>query len=257
MTYSVKLGDRWTTIRLEQELMSALHDIALGMGIGVHELCTEVALDRPDGSFTSALRVFVVNHYRRLSRTVSPSERTSLERMAAGRGDLSMSRRLIDVGARETAPELASFYTWWLEYQPASDRVPQHEAINPDLLRVLGLGGLVHVVDATATDPMNYRLRVFGRKVAVVGGRDFAGCRIRDVRGREYSAAAAEDYFTAVSTGVPRLQEVDASIGGFRRVYQRLIAPFSSDGHAPDTLLVAVCYKSPGLVDKLSPDLGA
>src|SRR5579871_929277 len=196
-TFSIKLGGRWTTIRLERELMGALRDIAANLGIGLHELCTEIAVDRPEGSFTSALRVFIVDYYRRfagggLAQTPHPA----MVRRAAwtGREQYWVKRRAITIGARETSAELAGLYQWWKERIPTTGRVPAHEDINPDLLRRLGLAGLVHTVDASVADPMNYRFRVFGRKVAQVGARDFAGWRISELPGRDYQVAAAEDY---------------------------------------------------------------
>ena len=246
-TFSVKLGGRWTTIRLERELMGALRDIAADMGIGVHELCTEIAVDRPEGSFTSALRVFIVEHYRRFTGagpTRAPHPAMARRAIWARRDQYWVKRRTIAVGAHETAAELIGLYGWWKERIPAHGRVPAHENINPDLLRRLGLAGLVHTVDASLADPMNYRFRVFGRKVAQVGAHDFAGWRISELPGREYQVAAAEDYYTTVTTGVPRLQQIEASVGGARRVYQRLIVPFSRYGGKPDCLLVAVAYRS-------------
>jgi len=258
MTFSIKVGGRWTTVRLERELMLALEDLARGMGLGIHELCTEIALDRPEGSFTSALRVFLVNHYRRVAAANGfRSGPRRVEATASWAGsESSVRRRVIGVGAGDASSELVSLYRWWEEQRPAGDgRVPAHHHLNPDVLRKLRLGGLVHTVDANFADPMSYRFRVFGRTVATVGGRDFAGLRIAEVPGRAYRLAAAEEYYTVVTTGAPRLHEIDASVGNSRRVYQRLILPFSGTGRGPDTLLVAVTYKAPGLGGELVQNL--
>jgi predicted DNA-binding ribbon-helix-helix protein len=249
--FSVKIGGRWTTIRLEDELMDALREISRSIGIGLNELCTEVALDRLGGSYTSALRVFVVNYYRGLA-----GARVAREGAQQGSTARSMLSRPLAIG--EAAPELGELFGWWREQQPTKNRMPDRQAIDPDMMQQLGLGGMIHVVDASAADPMNYRLRVFGRKIAQIGGSDFAGWRIGDVPGRDYVSAACRDYFTVATTGVPRLHEVDASVEGHRRVYQRLIAPFSSVGsRKPDCLLVAVVYQSTGLLGELDQNLGA
>ncbi len=226
-TYAVKIGSRWTTIRLEHEIMVALDEIARELGLTVNELCTEIAIDRPDGSFTSALRVYIVSYYRRRLTGSHEPGLAARDRDRAAEG----SDRTDGVQRRNE--------------RRAPRHVPSHDMINPDLLRRLGLSGLVHTVDASATDPMNYRFRVFGRRVAEIGARDFAGCRIADLPGRQYRDAAAADYRATVTMRAPRLQEVDASVGKSRRVYQRLIVPFSADGGPkPDRLLVAVSYQS-------------
>ena len=242
-TYAVKIGSRWTTIRLEHEIMVALGDIARDFGLTVNELCTEIAIDRPEGSFTSALRVYIVSHYRRLLAGRGGPGPAARERASPHRTD-GVRRRSLEVGERTASSELVSLYTWWKE-QRTPGHLPSQDAINPDLFRRLGLSGLVHVVEVNAADPVNYRFRVFGRRVAEIGARDFAGCRIADHPGRHYRDAVAEDYFAAVTTGAPLLQEVDASVGTSRRLYHRLILPFSNDGSPkPDRLLVAVRYQS-------------
>jgi predicted DNA-binding ribbon-helix-helix protein len=63
-TFSIKVGARWTTIRLEPELMDALRAIARASGSTVNQIASAVATDRTRGSFTSALRVFILNYYR-------------------------------------------------------------------------------------------------------------------------------------------------------------------------------------------------
>ncbi|MBI3515233.1 MAG: ribbon-helix-helix domain-containing protein [Proteobacteria bacterium] len=233
-TYPIKLGARWTTIRVEPEMMHALREIALTLGVGLNELCTEIALGRSDGSFTSSLRVFVVNHYRRL---IGSTE--------AAKGDgYRVKRRRLQADAKDVVPELVDLWQWWHHRRPRPRGVPPHSSIDPGLLQRLGFGGMVHAVDARSGDPLNFRFRIFGERVVAAGGRDFAGCRIADLPGRDYRTAAAEDYLTVATTGVPRLQEVDASVGMSQRIYQRLIVPFSESGGGTDCLLIAVRYKT-------------
>jgi predicted DNA-binding ribbon-helix-helix protein len=63
-TFAIKVGQRWTTIRLEPELMDALRAIARASGSTVNQIATAAATSRTKGSFTSALRVFILNYYR-------------------------------------------------------------------------------------------------------------------------------------------------------------------------------------------------
>src|SRR5579863_7659737 len=63
-TYSVKLAGRWTSVRIEPDVMTALKDVALAEGRSLAELCTRIAAVRPHGSLASALRLHVVRHFR-------------------------------------------------------------------------------------------------------------------------------------------------------------------------------------------------
>jgi len=236
-TYSIKLGDRWTTIRVEPELMAALHEIAQTTGMTVNDLATEVALDRTEGSFTSALRVFIVNHYRGNAQASGPGG------TAPGRAGDSIVRMPMAVGDPDAAPELEAIYRWWEQARPTWRRMPRHEAIDLQLIKRLGLGGLVHVVDARAEDPLDYGFRLWGCRVRARAGMDFAGCRLRDVRHAEYRTATAADYAGVAITATPRLQRIDARIEARRRVYQRLVMPLSERAGRPTALLVAVSYE--------------
>lgn len=255
-TYSVKVGGRWTTVRLERDLMAAVVEIALSMGLTLNELCTEIAIDRGEGGFTSALRVFVVNHYRRIAAARRAGQ-LSAAATAAERTDHWMRSRVLGVGAPDVLPEMEQLHRWWRDSCATdSGLVPSHDAIRPDVLRQLGLVGLVHMVDASTSDPRNYRFRVFGKRVVQQGCGDFAGRRVGDAPGREYVAAAAEDYYAVTSSGVARLYEVEAVVAGMRRTYQRFVAPFSGGSGKPDCLLVAVRYRSLGSVED-APSIGA
>jgi hypothetical protein len=162
------------------------------------------------------------------------------------RADHWMKSRVLEIGGNDALPEMVQLYKWWHDSRPRASRgAPSHDAIEPDVLRRLGLVGLVHMVDASPSDPRNYCFRVFGKKVAQQGRGDFAGRRVGDAPGPDYVAVAAEDYFAAASSGMAALYEVDAAVGGVRRVYQRLVAPFSGKNGKSDCLLVAVRYQSP------------
>jgi predicted DNA-binding ribbon-helix-helix protein len=63
-TYSVKVAGRWTSVKLEPELMDALEEVARAEGRTVDETCDCVAAARRKGSLTSALRLHVMQHYR-------------------------------------------------------------------------------------------------------------------------------------------------------------------------------------------------
>jgi len=62
---NIKIHNRRTSIRLEPEMWSALHEIAEQEGCSIHELCSAVEDVREDNtSFTAALRVFLMLYYK-------------------------------------------------------------------------------------------------------------------------------------------------------------------------------------------------
>jgi predicted DNA-binding ribbon-helix-helix protein len=60
---SVLVAGHQTSISLESTFWSALKDIARARETSINALVTEVDRDR-DGNLSSALRVFVLGHYR-------------------------------------------------------------------------------------------------------------------------------------------------------------------------------------------------
>lgn len=250
-TFSVKIGGRWTTIRLEPEMMTALEEIARDLNVSLHELCTEIEIDRIEGSFTSMLRVFVISYYRRrmiggpsvrsLSRVRRPAviNRSGIDRMR---------RRHLAIGTRGVAPELISLHKWWEDRRRGAGKIPLHSEIDPKVFKAFGLEGSVHVIDTSSPDPSNFQVRLWARRVTLAGDCNRAGERLGEIAAAPYRSAVVEDYFSAVMMGTPQLYEVDASVGDRRRVYQRLIVPFSGGSGKPDSLLVAVCYQPDGFL---------
>lgn len=62
---NVNVGDRRTSIRLEEEMWAAVSELCRREGMTVHELCSLIDRVRGDSSLTAALRVFLVNYYRK------------------------------------------------------------------------------------------------------------------------------------------------------------------------------------------------
>lgn len=59
-----------TSVRIEPELWSSLNEIAALEACSIHDLCTAIhELKSREVSFTSALRVFLVEYYKTVSRT--------------------------------------------------------------------------------------------------------------------------------------------------------------------------------------------
>jgi len=61
----VRIGTRRTSVRLEDSLWQALRDIAAAEGTDIHSLCTRLHAKRGPGTYTSTLRIFIVDWMRR------------------------------------------------------------------------------------------------------------------------------------------------------------------------------------------------
>jgi predicted DNA-binding ribbon-helix-helix protein len=62
----VKLNGRMTSISLEPEFWAALQDIAHGQGTSAVAIVRQVDKDRLQDNLTSAVRLFILAHYRSL-----------------------------------------------------------------------------------------------------------------------------------------------------------------------------------------------
>lgn len=63
---NIRISGRRTSVRLEREMWDALAEIGRRENATLNQLCTHVATTRPDGGFTSNLRVFIMNYFRAL-----------------------------------------------------------------------------------------------------------------------------------------------------------------------------------------------
>ncbi len=72
LPHSVRIGDRRTSIRLDDEIWHALQEICAFEGLTMNELCTQIDATRGQRSLVSALRVHAVLYFRRLSENGAP-----------------------------------------------------------------------------------------------------------------------------------------------------------------------------------------
>ena len=75
----IRIGKRRTSVRLEESLWQALRDIAAAEETDIHGLCTRLYASRGKGTYTSALRIFIVDWMRQQavadrSSQVSPGD---------------------------------------------------------------------------------------------------------------------------------------------------------------------------------------
>ena len=62
--HSIRVDGRKTGISLEPEFWDGLKEIAEGRGMSVSELVTSINSEDRHGNLSSAVRVFVLRHYR-------------------------------------------------------------------------------------------------------------------------------------------------------------------------------------------------
>src|SRR5262245_24923783 len=61
---SMKIGGRRTSVSIEQPFFDALQDIAASRGMPVATLVSTIDRERQHDNLSSAIRVFVLEHYR-------------------------------------------------------------------------------------------------------------------------------------------------------------------------------------------------
>ena len=71
---SVRLSGHATSLALEPEFWEALASLAETWGLGIDQAVARIDADRedPSGNLTSAIRVQVLDHYRRLADQAQP-----------------------------------------------------------------------------------------------------------------------------------------------------------------------------------------
>jgi predicted DNA-binding ribbon-helix-helix protein len=72
---SIKIGGRYSSVSLEDAFWNALKEIAAAQCISVYDLVSKIDSARElelRGNLSSALRLFVLKHYRELAETKRP-----------------------------------------------------------------------------------------------------------------------------------------------------------------------------------------
>lgn len=73
---SIIVGGHRTSVSLEDEFWASLRDIANERGRTISELVSGIDAGRPYGNLSSALRLFVLQHYRGIRETLETPELT-------------------------------------------------------------------------------------------------------------------------------------------------------------------------------------
>ncbi len=66
---NIRVDGRRTSVRLEDAEWDALAEICAAERLTLKQVCSEVDRKRPQGAFTSGLRVFMLNYFRLKARS--------------------------------------------------------------------------------------------------------------------------------------------------------------------------------------------
>ena len=69
---SVKIGGYKTSVGFEDAFWESLKEIATSRSVGVYELVSMIDRVRQHGNLSSAIRLFVLEHYRKLAEAKRP-----------------------------------------------------------------------------------------------------------------------------------------------------------------------------------------
>jgi predicted DNA-binding ribbon-helix-helix protein len=246
-TFAVKVAGRWTTIRLEAELMAALQDVALTEDRDIGDICTQLFHDRRHGSLTSALRLYILRHYRdRAHQRLAPgpsSER--LRALAAARHALlateehhyvlRQDRDLARVG--ESDPGIGFLFAYWRALAQGADR-PPFAAFELDTLRAVGFDANIHLLDVEAPNPDEFRILRVAPVTMLHRAHDNAP--LRSLGDTLYAREIRADYSAAKYGAEPALQHLSVRTTEGTLKYERIILPCAVPGGRVGRLIVGV-----------------
>lgn len=166
-TYSIKVAGRWTTVRLETELMAALKDVALAEGCEIADICTRLSHVRKQGSLTSALRLYILKHYRERAGervALGPASELAKELESFRRSLLATEERNyvlrhdLDLERVSTAdPGIGFLFAYWKALGKGM-AYPDFQDFNLETLRSIGFDANIHLINVEAPNPNDFRL---------------------------------------------------------------------------------------------------
>jgi len=246
-TYSVKIAGRWTTVRLESELMAALKDVALAEGSDVSDICTRLAEGRRQGSLTSALRLYVLKHYRERARQsvrLGPTSELAKELEAFRRSLLATDernyvlRQEIDLDRVADADSgIAFLFAYWKALAKGGER-PRFEDFKLDTLRSIGFDTNVHLIDVEPSNPDEFRIIRQAPVTLICRAPDNAP--LTTMGDSLYAREIKADYTAAKYKGQPMFQRMSVRTGEGALRYQRIILPCAVADDRPGRLIVGV-----------------
>jgi predicted DNA-binding ribbon-helix-helix protein len=246
-TYSIKVAGRWTTVRLELELMAALKDVALAEGCEIGDICTRLAQQRKQGSLTSALRLYILKHYRdragqhaglgpasELAKELESFRRSLLateERNYVLRHDLDIER----VGKAD--PGIGFLFAYWQALAKGSAR-PSYDDFKLDTLSSVGFDANIHLIDVDAPAPDEFR--VIRQAPVTVLHRATDNVPLKALGDTLYAREIRADYSAAKFKGRPVLQQLSVRTAEGALRYERIILPCAVQDGRIGRLIVGV-----------------
>jgi predicted DNA-binding ribbon-helix-helix protein len=246
-TYSVKVAGRWTTVRLEAELMEALKDVALAEGGSITEICTRLAQDRKQGSLTSALRLHILKHYREqanqravagpsseLAKELETFRRSLLatdERNYVLRHDLDLER----IGEADAG--IAFLFAYWKALTKGAAQ-PSFEEFRLETLSSVGFDANIHLIDVEAPNPDDFKILRQAPITMIYRAQD--NTPMRTLGETLYARELKADYSAAKFKGLPVLQKLSVRTPEGALRYQRIILPCAVADGRTGRLLVGV-----------------
>ena len=262
---TLRLGERRTTIRLEESISRALDQVATLHGTTVAAYCAEIEREHGHGNLTSAVRATVVADMlrflpqagsrkrpspRELERSVrlasflARSENHRLRSIVVEReGDCEQRWDLGLDGITATGSRMRSVFERWDGLRRQASMVPGPETM-PDLLR--DARGLASLIDVRADAPKEYLVsqtsaashEFFSYSVAPAALGAFPNPLIAE----RLQEAMAE----VRANGEPRLQVLRHWFAGRERAFARLLLPIvGSDGRTVQVVSVVEPFAGP------------
>ncbi len=72
---SIMMRGHKTSVRLEDAFWRAISEIAIARGLSINQLVAAIDADRTHANLPSVIRLFVLEHYRRLAEEAAPAGR--------------------------------------------------------------------------------------------------------------------------------------------------------------------------------------
>ncbi|HKX07283.1 MAG TPA: hypothetical protein VJN67_03785 [Stellaceae bacterium] len=118
--------------------------------------------------------------------------------------------------------------------------LPSECAVNPlGLAEAAGFSGLIDVL----RNPLDFKYRYFGPKMATALGADYTGRRVSELDPRKYIGLLMVDYVSAVNDREPVFSRLAMHLDAKRQwSYVRLLMPLSNSGRDADAIWAVTHY---------------
>lgn len=246
-TYSVKVAGRWTTVRLEAELMTALREVALTEGCEIGDICTRLSQYRRQGSLTSALRLYILKHFQERAgaqMTLGPSSELARELEAARRSLLATEERnyvlrhelgVDRVGESDTG--IAFLFAYWKALCKGAPR-PNYDEFKLDTVASVGFSANIHLMDVEASNPNDFRILRLAPITMLHRAAD--NVPLKSLGDTLYAREIRADYSAAKYRAEPVLHRLSVRTTEGTLKYERIILPCTTQDGRVDRLVVGV-----------------